>query len=384
MSRGAPPSDRTVRVLSVAPYLDRSVGGAEQYASEVERRLASSPDVDLYRVASDTGSDTARPILRVGSTGFHPAWSSQLDRLLARFDPDVVYAHHTVPGFTDVAVRRAARREVAVALMYHSDVTGADPLRRLAGRAYRVWPGGGTLAAASLLFASSRSYAERSPALREARARVVEAPPGVGREFSETLEGPPRRGTRRIVFVGKPSSPHKGLNVLLHAWRRRRTSWPEHELTLVGDIDAAFADEPQVTRAGRIDDRRALADVYASADVTVLPSLVPESFGMVVAEALLSGCPVVASDLGGVPTLVNDGVNGRLVPAGDVAALETALDDVLRQRSAYRARVASERASMAARFDWDRTAAIVEDELLRLAARPHRKVPAPVVAEVAT
>lgn len=384
MSRSASPRERRLRVLSVAQYLDRSVGGAEQYASEVEGRLASSPELDLYRVASDAGSNVARPTFRIGSTGFNPAWSSQLDRLFARLDPDVVYAHHTVPGLTDVAVRRAARRGVPVALMYHSDVTGADPLRRLAGRAYHAGLGRATLAAASLVFASSRSYAQRSPALREARARLVEAPPGVGREFSETSERPPLQGTRRIVFVGKPNAPHKGLEVLLQAWRRCRTSWPEHELTLVGEIDAAHPDEPQVTRTGRIDGRRALADLYASADATVLPSLVPESFGMVVAEALMAGCPVVASDLGGVPTLVNDGVNGRLVPPGDVTALEAALDDVLRHRALYRARVADDRASMAARFDWDRTAAIVEDELLRLAARADRQVAPHVVAGAAT
>ena len=60
-------------------------------------------------------------------------------------------------------------------------------------------------------------------------------------------------------------------------------------------------------------------------DLLVAPSLGGESFGMVLTEAFASGTPVVASDIAGYRDVVNDGVDGVLVPAGDPVALGEAL-----------------------------------------------------------
>jgi glycosyltransferase involved in cell wall biosynthesis len=71
-----------------------------------------------------------------------------------------------------------------------------------------------------------------------------------------------------------------------------------------------------------------LARSYAAADVFVLPSRA-ETYGMVIAEALARGLPVVAAEVGGVPEALGQGVDGArpglLVPPGDPAALRDAL-----------------------------------------------------------
>lgn len=82
--------------------------------------------------------------------------------------------------------------------------------------------------------------------------------------------------------------------------------------------------------------RRDAADLMAAADVVALPS-VAEAFGLVLAEALYLGKPVVASRVGGIPEIVTDGVDGLLVPPADSAALAEALarlidDPLLRAR----------------------------------------------------
>ena len=72
-----------------------------------------------------------------------------------------------------------------------------------------------------------------------------------------------------------------------------------------------------------------LPELYAAADVFVLPSLV-EPWGVVVNEAMASGLPVVVSDqVGASADLVEEGRNGHVVPAGDAGALARALSDVL-------------------------------------------------------
>lgn len=96
--------------------------------------------------------------------------------------------------------------------------------------------------------------------------------------------------------------------------------------------------------------RKELASYYLSSDVVVLPSLT-DAQPVVSLEAQLCGCPIVASDVGGIPDVVEDGKNGLLVPPGNVVALSEAirricLDEKLRQKMSHESIITAER------FDW--------------------------------
>jgi glycosyltransferase involved in cell wall biosynthesis len=85
--------------------------------------------------------------------------------------------------------------------------------------------------------------------------------------------------------------------------------------------------------------RKNVEEYYAAMDIVVHASITPEPFGMVVPEAMAAGCAVIASDEGGPREVVEDGVDGLLVPARDVNALARAVlslasDSVLRARMA--------------------------------------------------
>jgi glycosyltransferase involved in cell wall biosynthesis len=67
----------------------------------------------------------------------------------------------------------------------------------------------------------------------------------------------------------------------------------------------------------------------AKARVLAIPALWPEPFGLVALEAYATGCPVVASRIGGLLDTVIQGVTGRLVPPGDVPALAAAIGTML-------------------------------------------------------
>jgi L-malate glycosyltransferase len=97
-------------------------------------------------------------------------------------------------------------------------------------------------------------------------------------------------------------------------------------LVLVGDGPDRQAAEAQVRNAGLesrvafLGEREDFVNVLAACDVFLLPSEL-ESFGLAALEALSCGVPVVASNIGGIPELVEDGQTGLLAPLGDVAAM---------------------------------------------------------------
>ncbi|HSK99125.1 MAG TPA: glycosyltransferase [Rubrobacteraceae bacterium] len=168
------------------------------------------------------------------------------------------------------------------------------------------------------------------------RIRVI--PPGFDRLPSGSVARRYERGGAvvRALCVAQ-WIPRKGILDLVRAWtlRERRGA----ALLLVGETDAdpdyaeavyaAIAEAPgaSVTVAGSVDDEM-LADAYAGADLFALPSRY-EGYGIVYAEALAHGLPVIACDVGPVPALVGEEA-ALLVPTGDVGALCGALDLLVR------------------------------------------------------
>ena len=205
--------------------------------------------------------------------------------------------------------------------------------------------------------------------------RVHVAEPGVDR--AELAPGTPAAGALLSVAAVIPG---KGHDLLVDALAPL-TSLP-WECLCVGSLerDPAFVEEVRrrvadggVERRMRFCGPQVGADLdrrYATADVLVLPSR-GESYGMVVAEALARGLPVVAAEVGGVPEALGRGADGArpglLVPPGDPAALRDSLrawleDPDLRRRLRRAAR--ERRDSLP---DWSTTTSAVADVLERAA-----------------
>jgi glycosyltransferase involved in cell wall biosynthesis len=135
-----------------------------------------------------------------------------------------------------------------------------------------------------------------------------------------------RAGEFRVLFVGALSA-QKGLHHLLEAFARARI--PNSRLVLVGSVEP---ETPVLLARTPIRDieltgplaRADVVDEMSCASVLVLPSI-HDGFGLVVGEALACGCPVIASNQSGGPELVDDGVEGFIVPVGDVDAVANRL-----------------------------------------------------------
>ena len=360
------------RILTVGQYGTVNTGGAERYRYETVMRLRSR-GLLVAELYADGGGMTSRLSLpwQVFSGGYHPAWPRQLDLILREQRPDVIYAHLTVPGLVEVVTWRAALLHIPVCLVYHSDMTGRDLLRRLLGEIWHRSIGRAVLRRLAVLVVSSPEYQRASPWLSTINGRSIHyAPPGVDALMAQ---GRRHRCRPYILFVGKSKSESKGFNVLYQAWRRMRRCYaPDVGLTVVGSVpDSAY---PGVHFLGQIEERERLADCYASALGTVLPSLTTsESFGMVLAEALVAGCPVIGSQIGGIPAIITPGENGYLVTPGDVNALCEAMIRMYRYQGVLRGSILSSRALLLKRFSWELTTDRVL-EALREAALMYPRV----------
>lgn len=100
------------------------------------------------------------------------------------------------------------------------------------------------------------------------------------------------------------------------------------------------------------------APVYRIASVVVMPSE-NEAFGMVLAEASASGVPVIASEIGGIPDVIQKNVTGTLLPVGDVSAWTGVLRNFLSRPESFRMMAANAREDIAYRFDINRTVQII-------------------------
>jgi phosphatidyl-myo-inositol alpha-mannosyltransferase len=195
-------------------------------------------------------------------------------------------------------------------------------------------------------------------------------PNGVAPEF---FAGPaPLDGWRgqgpTVLFVGR-LEPRKGLAYLVRAFLRLKPAYPRLRLLVVGRDDrrqreAAMAMVPPRLRADLVFvgsvPQADLPSYYASADVFCAPSLGGESFGIVLAEAMAVGLPVVCSDIGGYRDVVHDGTDGLLVPPRDPEALAEALAGLL-DNPARLAAMGQAATGAARRYAWEVVAAQVTE-----------------------
>jgi glycosyltransferase involved in cell wall biosynthesis len=138
-----------------------------------------------------------------------------------------------------------------------------------------------------------------------------------------------------LVASVNRASPEKGISYLFRAFDRVWTSWPEGEekpgLVYVGDgpefeslqeLRSTFASAGSILMPGYIPDA---ISVLAGADVFVSPSAAEDAFPYAVLEPMARGRVVVATEIGGIPEQIEDGVSGLLVPPRDEEALAEAL-----------------------------------------------------------
>ncbi|MEZ5615218.1 MAG: glycosyltransferase [Rhodocyclaceae bacterium] len=272
--------------------------------------------------------------------------------LMRRMQPVAVHAHWIVPQGIVLAAARALSRttSITVCTAHGSDVSA---LRSGFWRRLRKW----VAARCDRIVAVSETL--KSQLVREGSfaERIAVIPMGADLRGLFVPDGSPR-SRAEILFVGR-LVPGKGVDVLLNALPAILARQPDAMLTVAGGGPEGENLAGMARRLG-VDQRvsfigpvphASLADHYRRAALLVLPSR-EEGFGLVLAEALGCGCPVVASDLPAIRDLLNDGEGGRLFRTGDAEGLATAVVELLENDALRNALAEKGRQRILACCDW--------------------------------
>jgi glycosyltransferase involved in cell wall biosynthesis len=328
-----------VRVLVLTTSFPRGPGDVSGrfVADAVERLRAAGVEVEVVSPASFRHFGLAYGGGIWGNLRRRPWLVSLLPAMLASFwlaarrparSADLVHAHWLGAGLVALALRRP----------YVVQPWGTDV--ELARRV--PWLARPILRGARLVVCASSALAEAARGLGARDVRVI--PSGV--DVPETVG--PEASPPEILFAGR-LSPEKGVLELVEA--------------ADGAVLVVAGDGPlrgRVPCALGFVPHEELTRLYERAAVVACPSY-REGFGVVCAEAMAHGRPVVASAVGGLLDLVVDGETGLLVPPGDVDALRGALRRLLGDAELRRRMGEAGRRRARARFSWEAaTAATIE------------------------
>jgi len=164
-----------------------------------------------------------------------------------------------------------------------------------------------------------------------------------------------RTGPFRLLFSGNWGA-RKGTDLLPGLMR---ALGPAFELRFTTGGRAAMppvALPGNMRWAGRVADETGMVELYRGCDAVVVPSRL-EGFGYAALEAMACGKPVIAFDVSSIPEIVDDGVTGRLVPLGDVAAMAQACRQLADDPALLRRLGEAAREAAVARFSGERALA---------------------------
>ncbi len=344
-------------LLAHSRYRSGVASGENAVVADEARLLQEAGhEVHVFE-ASVSGSFDA---LRAGpGIIWDPGRAAAIRGLIRRYRPDVVHVHNLFPALSPAVIRAAAAEGVPVVMTLHNfrlmclpatflrdcriceDCLGRHPWPGVVHGCYRGSQVQSAALATSLVlhrwlgtFERVRRFIAVSGFVREKYTEAGFDPSRIVVKPNFARPGPRREGPGAyFLYLGR-LSPEKGVATLLRAWREDLG-----RLLVVGDGPEA----PRLRRLapggveflGVVPHEEARR-LVAQARAVVVPSICYEAFPRVVVETYAAGVPVVASRIGALPEVVEDGVTGLLAEPGDpaswTAAVERLLDDRFSER----------------------------------------------------
>lgn len=376
------------RVLHVIYSLNR--GGAERVI-ETQVLATNRRDWEILVCSITGGGDLIDRIANAGARVFllrkrrrgDVTAATKIANLINVEKVDLLHLHNSPGMFWGTLGAMLSGRRVPIVRTEHNPYSPRELPRlfrmvypRFTARAHRVICVSGVV---------RNSFAEAYPALAD---RFIEIPNGIRLQDYEKL--PPRHecraqfhlaaGERLIGTVGR-MVPVKNHKLLIEAFARVRETVPDVNLAIIGEGElrqklADYAADLGVSEyVSLVKESRQIDYFYGALDVFVLSSD-SEGMPLTLLEALASGVPAVATEVGGIPEVIESGVTGYLVPKGSAAFLAKRIVELLTDPAKAQALALAGRAMVHERFPAEKMVrayeALYEEALTRAGSRERR------------
>ena len=323
-----------------------------QHGHEVH--VITSLDEGLPEVSYEKGFHIHRlPRIEIRFIGGLMFWAD-IVRELRKIKPDIVHAQSLTSGMPALLSNKLLKIPYAI-YGRGSDVYLPGWFTKLTAK--------GILRNASAVIALTEHMKDAMQALYSRDVIVV--PNGINLNENAEREAEGGDPGKKILFVGR-LHPVKGTQYFLGAMKIVHQELPEAKLVLVGDgeerehletLTDNLGIRECVEFAGRVPHER-VQDYMNQAEVFVLPSL-SEGFPVTILEAMACGLPVVATRVGGLPDVIEDGVNGYLVKAKEPSEIAEALLKLLLDEQLWET-ISKTNKQKINEYSWERVALALE------------------------
>jgi D-inositol-3-phosphate glycosyltransferase len=378
----------------------KHTGGMNVYVQELTRHLGSlGIHVDVFTRSQDEHVPHVLHDLGYGNRVVHipagpesPTLKNDLPLYMPEFADgilkfseskgiryDLIHSHYWMSGVAAEILKN--RWDVPVIQMFHTLGVMKNRIVRSESEKespFRIETEKRIVAFANRIVIATPAEKEQLISNYEAdEKRLVIIPPGVdttrfypiSEDEARAVIGVPS-GNCMILFVGR-IEPLKGIETLLRAialmLQTEEISECNYYLAIIGGEPDGNADDmnSEMTRLQKLSRELGIHDTviflgkqsqetlpyyYSAAQVVVVPSLY-ESFGMVALEAMACGVPVIASQVGGLPYLVQDGKTGYVIPDGNPEILKQRLMQLI-EAPALRDEMCGQAVEYARSYDW--------------------------------
>ena len=323
-----------MKILFTAAHFLPSLGGVENYVFNIALGFQRRYDAEVVVVTANMpgqkmsiedyqGIKVYRlpAMIHLSNTPINPLWYFILKRIIREEKPDIINAHQPVVFMGDITALVAG--EIPFVLTYHAGTMKKRELPiDIIISLYENFILPHTAKKASRIICVSNFV--RDTLLKKYASKTTIISPGVNTSLYKP-DPKVKREENLVLFIARYKKMYrmKGLYYLIEAIKMLQGV----RLRIVGEIEAS--DNKNIEYVG-VKQGKELVEEMQKASLVVLPSLAHmESFGMVLIEAMACQTPVVGTNIGGIPEVIKDGIDGLIVPTQDNNALALAISKIL-------------------------------------------------------
>ena len=336
-----------MNILMVCPYFYPDKGGVENYVYNVSKDLVKKGHSITVLCATKEGQDKTeildginviyqKPDFVISNTPIKHNLYFTISKLLKKEKFDLVNAHTPVPYYADMAYYASKKQKVPFILTCHAgSLIKGKPIIDTISRLYQIVEKRMLKKTEKIITVTDFVKEEY---LGQYKEKIDIISPGV-----DTQRFVPNDNAKKenLLFIGQLNEGHKwkGLKYLLDAMALLPK---DIKLTVVGNGNLldhykkyVESNKINVKFKGKISDNDLIVQLQ-NAKILVLPSYsAAESFGMVLIEAMACGTPVIGSNIGGIPSVINNDETGLLVKPKDSKGISSAIEKLHKDKELW-------------------------------------------------